>query len=92
MVSPDYHRRSECNGCRSVKITEIDKRLGEYRLIINTIPARVLDEKRLPCVSKSALILDLASKPGGDGAEFQDIKAYPYKRIKGDTHRAKGET
>jgi dipicolinate synthase subunit A len=39
--------------------------LGEYDLIFNTIPAMILDETKLSKVKKSAVIIDLASKPGG---------------------------
>ena len=41
---------------------------GRYRkqdIIINTIPAIVLDEEMLSMISPETLIIDLASKPGG---------------------------
>ena len=39
--------------------------LGGYDLIVNTIPAQVLDRRRLGWVSPGAFLLDLASAPGG---------------------------
>jgi dipicolinate synthase subunit A len=39
--------------------------LAEYDLIFNTIPSMVLNEERLGKLNKHALIIDLASKPGG---------------------------
>lgn len=36
-----------------------------YDLVINTVPARVLDRECLAAVRPDALIIDLASKPGG---------------------------
>ena len=39
--------------------------LGDYRIIFNTAPYRLLDAQVLACISKEALIIDLASAPGG---------------------------
>ena len=39
--------------------------LGSYDLIVNTVPARVLDRSELIGTSAECLIIDLASKPGG---------------------------
>ena len=36
-----------------------------YDLIVNTVPARVLDEARLAELKPGCLVIDLASKPGG---------------------------
>ena len=45
--------------------------LGGFRLIINTVPAMLLGAEELQKISPQALVLDLASKPGGD-----DVGAY----------------
>ena len=58
--------RSEGLNCRGVSFAELDAVLPESRLIINTVPARVLGAERLKLLRKDALVLDLASKPGGD--------------------------
>ena len=47
----------------------LDAVLPEFPLIINTVPAMVLGEKQLDLLKPDALVLDLASKPGGDDAE-----------------------
>jgi dipicolinate synthase subunit A len=39
--------------------------LGDYDIIFNTIPNMILTEERLRTIKKDALIIDLASKPGG---------------------------
>lgn len=39
--------------------------LGMYDLIVNTVPARVLDRAELARTKSECLIVDLASKPGG---------------------------
>ena len=46
----------------------LDAVLPEFPLIINTVPAMVLGEKQLDLLKPDALVLDLASKPGGDDA------------------------
>jgi dipicolinate synthase subunit A len=52
-------------GGKGLPLSEIYQNLSEYDLIFNTIPAMVLDEERLMKVGKNAVIIDLASKPGG---------------------------
>jgi len=46
----------------------LEQALPEFTLIINTVPAKIMDRNLLQKVRKDALILDLASKPGGAGA------------------------
>ncbi|MDD6489924.1 MAG: dipicolinate synthase subunit DpsA [Clostridia bacterium] len=51
---------------------------GNYDLIFNTVPSLVFDAHTLAKVATSALVIDLASLPGGvdfDGAERLSIKA-----------------
>ncbi len=60
--------RSEGGGCRGIPISGLERVLPEFMLIINTVPARILDGELLGKIRKDALILDLASKPGGDGS------------------------
>ena len=42
-----------------------DKKIGEFEVIVNTIPFEVLNDERLDLVRKDALLIDLASNPGG---------------------------
>ena len=60
--------RSEGGGCRGIPISMLEQALPEFTLIINTVPAKIMDRNLLQKVRKDALILDLASKPGGAGA------------------------
>ena len=53
--------------------------LGDFPLIINTVPAMLLGAAELKRIRPQALVLDLASKPGGD-----DVGAYRQNRKKGD--------
>ena len=45
--------------------------LGDFPLIINTVPAMLLGAAELKQIRPQALVLDLASTPGGD-----DVGAY----------------
>lgn len=55
---------AESMGLEAVPLDGLD-RLGAYRLVVNTIPAPVLDWAVLERLRPDCLILDLASKPGG---------------------------
>lgn len=56
---------AEIYGCKSVHIDRINEKLGEYDVVINTVPAVLLDRDRLSKLSPDCLVIDLASKPGG---------------------------
>lgn len=49
----------------SIRLEELACELGGFQLIVNTIPAQVLDTRRLAWVDPAVFILDLASAPGG---------------------------
>ena len=53
---------------------ELPLLIGEYKLIYNTVPAMVLDKSILQFVAKDALVIDLASKPGGVDFEYAQYK------------------
>ena len=52
-------------GYEASRLHTLSCELGGFDLIVNTIPARVLDERRLAWVRPEAFLLDLASAPGG---------------------------
>ena len=52
-------------GYHPVNLTKLKENLSNQDIIINTIPYIVLDEEKLKEVKKDALIIDLASNPGG---------------------------
>lgn len=52
-------------GYRARNTEELDGKLSDFDMIFNTVPARVLDERRLREIDKECLCMDLASKPGG---------------------------
>ena len=56
---------AEIYGCKTVHTSALENIIGEYDLIFNTVPAVILNEKCLNQIKNDALIIDLASKPGG---------------------------
>lgn len=52
-------------GYEPINLIELKENLHKYDIIINTIPFIVLDKDMLQEVKKDALIIDLASNPGG---------------------------
>ncbi|MBR5311139.1 MAG: dipicolinate synthase subunit DpsA [Oscillospiraceae bacterium] len=55
--------RSE--GMNPLEFRLLDAEIGKYRVIFNTVPAMVLDREKLVLMDKNAVIIDLASEPGG---------------------------
>ncbi len=65
------------NGCNAIETNDIAKGAG-YDIIFNTIPSMVFDRDTLSVAAKNALVIDLASAPGGvdfDEAGRMGIKA-----------------
>ena len=51
--------------------------MGQYDIIINTVPHMILNQERLQYLKEDCLLIDLASNPGGI-----DKKAVKDKKIK----------
>ncbi len=52
-------------GYNSIELKNLDNYLPKMDYIFNTIPSLMLDERRLKTIKDEALIIDLASNPGG---------------------------
>lgn len=52
-------------GYEPVRLKELNEKLSEFDIIINTIPAPIIGEKELKFLDQDCLIIDLASNPGG---------------------------
>ncbi len=52
-------------GYETIELSNINEHLGEFDIIISTIPFQILDKERLKLVRKDAVIIDIASNPGG---------------------------
>lgn len=57
-------------GYNEVDLNDLDNVVDKADIIINTIPALILDKKRLDALKKDVCILDLASAPGGVDFEY----------------------
>ncbi|MCI8587990.1 MAG: dipicolinate synthase subunit DpsA [Clostridia bacterium] len=55
----------ETLGYESTNINTLSKNLERYNIIINTVPKVILTKNELSYINNNALIIDLASKPGG---------------------------
>jgi len=64
-------------GYKPILISETEKYLPYMDVVFNTIPAMVLDEKRLSKLKNDCLVIDLASSPGG--VDFEKAKALGLK-------------
>jgi dipicolinate synthase subunit A len=66
---------AEILGGQGVHLTDLFENapaLAEYDLIFNTVPNMILSEEKLRKLNKNALIIDLASRPGG--VDFEAAK------------------
>ena len=69
----------EGHGYEPLPLDNLKDHIHEFDIIFNTIPALILDDEILAHVRKYALIIDLASKPGG--VDFDAAKSYGVKVI-----------
>ena len=69
---------AECAGSLAFSLAELADRAADYRLIINTVPAMVIDEKVVGRTRGDCLIIDLASKPGGTAFDACDREGRRY--------------
>lgn len=64
-------------GYSPIHLNNLNENLGKFDIIINTIPFQILDNDRLNLVKKDAVLIDVASNPGGI-----DRKAAKQKNLK----------
>ena len=69
----------EGHGYEPLQMSTLKGRINEFDIIFNTVPALILDDEVLSKVQKDALIIDLASKPGG--VDFEAAKKYGLRVI-----------
>ena len=62
-------------GHNETNINALGENLSQYDIILNTVPHLVSNKERLQYVKKDALLIDLASNPGGiDKKEAKELK------------------
>ncbi|MBP0973330.1 MAG: dipicolinate synthase subunit A, partial [Oscillospiraceae bacterium] len=62
---PAARAYAEMLGCRSIPFAALPEHAAGADVICNTVPATVIDKNVLQAMQPEALVLDLASKPGG---------------------------
>ncbi len=68
---------AEADGCKAVKLYSSYSYDIPFDLVVNTIPARVIDEKFISALPKTGLIIEIASAPYGvdfEAAERNEIR------------------
>lgn len=66
----DARMLSETMGYQSIYFEQLGFHINQYDFIFNTVPDLVLDAELLKNVSKQAIIIDIASVPGGVDYSF----------------------
>ena len=61
----DARAEASALGAESCEFAALAERIGSFDGIVNTVPARVLDDAVLCSAAEGALLLELASAPGG---------------------------
>ena len=62
---PEHRAEIEARGMKSVATGVYETGLGEYNVIFNTVPTTVFTEQQMNMVTKSCLLIELASGTGG---------------------------
>lgn len=60
---------AEAYGHDTLRLSDLSGHLGDFELVVNTVPSRVLPREFLEQLKPTCLVIDLASKPGG--VDFQ---------------------
>ncbi len=60
----------KANAINTITYENFEKNLSKFKIIVNTVPHLVLDDKKLAMLNKEVFILDVASKPGGIDCKF----------------------
>lgn len=63
--SAEQRAGARCAGCHAAPLSVLDRLLPGFDAVVNTIPAPVLGPAQLARLPKGAVIVDLASAPGG---------------------------
>ncbi|WP_294497604.1 saccharopine dehydrogenase NADP-binding domain-containing protein [uncultured Gemmiger sp.] len=72
--SAEQRAAARCAGCRAAPLTQLTRLLPGFDAVVNTIPAPVLTRTELACLPAGAVVIDLASAPGGtDFAAAADL-------------------
>ncbi len=70
---------TEAEGCMAADTRALSGLMGGFDIVINTVPALVLTAARLAELPEEALVLDLASRPGG--TDFEAARAFGLRAL-----------
>lgn len=70
---PGQRALAQSTGLAAAPMEELDSVLPGCQVVVNTVPALLLDARRLALLEKQALVIDLASLPGG--TDFEAARA-----------------
>ena len=73
--------RSE--GMEPLEFRLLEKELPKFRVVFNTVPAMVLDREKLMLMDGNAIVIDLASEPGGTDFEAAEELGITAKKALG---------
>ncbi|BAS28398.1 dipicolinate synthase subunit DpsA [Limnochorda pilosa] len=76
---PDRQARAVTLGCRCFPPDRLGEALADADVVFNTVPAPVLDRDRLEQLPPEALVVDIASEPGG--TDFEAARRLGVKAI-----------
>ena len=77
--SPNQRAQVRCMGCGAAGLGELPRLLPGFDTVVNTIPAPVLGRAELTHLPENALVIDLASMPGG--TDFAAAKALGLRTV-----------
>jgi len=60
-------------GVNAVEFSRLKEEIGKAEIVFNTVPALVIDREVLDNMSREAVIIDLASIPGGTDFEYAQL-------------------
>lgn len=63
---------AQASGCNTISLCEMDQQLSHYPFIFNTIPAPVLQRTQLDKIDQKAVLIDIASFPGGIDFDYAE--------------------
>lgn len=69
----------EALGFDALDTRALEGRLGQFEIVVNTVPAYVLGAERLAELAPGTLIVDLASKPGG--TDFEAARVFGLRAV-----------
>ena len=61
--------QAQNDGCIAIELNSLAESIGSFDIVINTVPAAVLTKPILERLGKNAVVIDLASMPGGTDFE-----------------------